>query len=128
MRLSYVGMLAFVLVGTLPLELFLGTKVYRRWRRLSRSVAPVLACFACWDLYAIAAGHWRFDPRQITGIVLPGGLPLEELLFFLVVPIASILTLEAVRRVRGWPVGDEPGGADADQAAGESHAGRSEPA
>jgi len=25
-----------------------------------------------------------------------------------VVPIAAVLTLEAVRAVRGWPVGDEP--------------------
>jgi hypothetical protein len=32
---------------------------------------------------------------------------LEELLFFIVVPVASVLTLEAVRRVRGWTVGDE---------------------
>jgi hypothetical protein len=28
-------------------------------------------------------------------------------LFFLVIPICSVLALEAVRRVRGWPVGDE---------------------
>ena len=36
------------------------------------------------------------------------GVPIEELLFFVVVPLASILTLEAVRSVRGWGVGDEP--------------------
>jgi hypothetical protein len=34
-------------------------------------------------------------------------LPLEEGLFFLVVPVCAILTLEAVRAVRGWQVGDE---------------------
>jgi hypothetical protein len=28
-------------------------------------------------------------------------------LFFVVVPAASVLTLEAVRTVRGWRVGDE---------------------
>ena len=33
---------------------------------------------------------------------------LEELLFFVVVPVAAIMTLEAVRVVRRWPVGDEP--------------------
>ena len=62
-----------------------------------------------WDLYAIARGQWTFDPRQILGVVLPGGLPIEEVAFFVVVPIAAVLTLEAVRTVRGWPVGDEPG-------------------
>jgi hypothetical protein len=36
-------------------------------------------------------------------VTLPGGLPLEEVLFFLVVPTASLLALEAVHLVRGWP-------------------------
>jgi hypothetical protein len=40
--------------------------------------------------------------------VLPGHLPVEEVLFFLVVPTCAIATLEAVRVVRHWPVGDEP--------------------
>ena len=33
-------------------------------------------------------------------------LPLDEVLFFIVIPCCAILTLEAVRAVRGWPVGD----------------------
>ena len=106
--LSYVGMLAFCLVGTLPLEVFLRVGVYRRVRRLALTLAPVLVVFLAWDLYAIAQGHWQFDPAQTLGVMLPGGLPLDELGFFVVVPIAAVLTLEAVRAVRGWPVGDEP--------------------
>ena len=104
---AYLGMLAFVVVGTLPLEPLLGTRVYARRRRLLLTLATVAPVFLLWDLYAIARGHWGFDPEQTVGVVLPGGLPLEELLFFLVVPIASVLTLEAVRAVRRWPVGDE---------------------
>ena len=101
-------MLAFCLVGTLPLELVLHVGVYRRARRLALTIAPVLAVFVTWDLYAIAQGHWQFDPAQTLGVVLPGGLPLDEVGFFVVVPIAAVLTLEAVRVVRGWRVGDEP--------------------
>ena len=56
---------------------------------------------------AIAAGHWSFDPRQTTGILLPGRLPLDELLFFLVVPLCAILGFEAVRAVLRLPAGDE---------------------
>ncbi len=103
---AYVTMLAFCLVGTLPLELVLHVGVYRRVRRLALTIAPVLAVFVAWDLYAISRGHWQFDPAQTLGVVLPGGLPLDELLFFLVIPLAAVLTLEAVRVVRGWPVGD----------------------
>ncbi|MSZ54049.1 MAG: lycopene cyclase domain-containing protein, partial [Actinobacteria bacterium] len=45
---------------------------------------------------------------QILGIFGPFGIPLEEFLFFLLVPIAAIMTIEAVRRVKHyWIVGDE---------------------
>lgn len=106
-RLGYVAVLAFVVLGTLPLELLLGVGVYRRWRRLLLALVPVAAVFVGWDLYAVAHGHWTFDDAQTLGVVLPGGLPVEEFAFFFVVPTAAVLTLEAVRRVRGWPVGDE---------------------
>ena len=109
-RLSYVAVLAFILLATAWLEVALLTRVYRRWRRLLASVLPVAAVFVLWDVYAIAQGHWTFDARRITGITLPGHLPLDEVAFFVVVPIAGILTLEAVRSVRGWSVGDEPPG------------------
>lgn len=106
-QLSYAGMLAFVVLATSPLELVLGARVYRRPRRLLLALLPVVPLFVAWDLYAISQRQWSFDPAQTLGVVLPGGLPVEELFFFLVVPVASILTLEAVRAVRGWPVGDE---------------------
>lgn len=106
-HLAYLGMLAFCLVGTLPLELWLGVRVYRQPRRLALTLLPVVVVFVVWDLYAVADGQWDFDGRQTLGVVLPGHLPVEELLFFVVVPICSVLALEAVRRVRGWPVGDE---------------------
>jgi lycopene cyclase domain-containing protein len=106
-QLAYLGMLAFCLLGTLPLELWLGVRVYRQWRRLALTLLPVAVVFFGWDLYAVAAGHWEFDPAQTLGVVLPGGVPVEELLFFLVVPTCAVLSFEAVRRVKGWPAGDE---------------------
>ena len=44
----------------------------------------------------------------ILGIFGPLGIPLEEFLFFLIVPLAALLTIEAVRTVKKhWEVGDE---------------------
>ena len=106
MRLAYLAVLAGCLLGTLPLELRLGTRVYARPRRLLLTLLPVLVVFGVWDVLAIRAGHWTYDPRQVTGIAI-GDLPLEELLFFLVIPVCAVLTLEAVRAVKGWRVGDE---------------------
>jgi lycopene cyclase domain-containing protein len=104
---SYVAVLVFVLVGSGWLEIALRTRVFRRPRRLLLTVIPVTLPFLIWDAYAISQGHWWFDTDRILGVYLPGEIPLDELLFFILIPIASILTLEAVRSVRGWPAGDE---------------------
>ena len=101
-HLAYLAVLAFCLLGTLPLEVRLGVRVYRRPRRLLLTLLPVVAVFYLWDVYAIAADHWSFDPAQTVGLVLPGGVPVEELLFFVVVPTCAVLAFEAVRRVKGW--------------------------
>ena len=106
-QLTYVAMLVFVLLATLPLELWLHTRVYARPGRLALTVLCAAPPFLVWDLWAVQTGQWSFDLEQTLGVVVPGGLPLEEVLFFVVVPVASVLALEAVRSVRGWPLGDE---------------------
>ena len=106
-HLSYLFVLAGCLVAALWLEPVLKVNVLRRWRRLLLTLVPVVVVFVLWDLAAIAAGHWTFDPAQTTGVVLPGGLPIDEVLFFVVVPICAILGFEAVRAVGRRPAGDE---------------------
>jgi lycopene cyclase domain-containing protein len=108
-RLTYLAVLAGCLLVTLPLELWLHTRVYARPARWLGAVGPVFVLFLGWDWYAIAHRQWSYDPRQITGVLLPGGIPVEEALFFVVVPTCAILAFEAVRAVRGWPAGDEAG-------------------
>jgi lycopene cyclase domain-containing protein len=92
-------MLGFVLIGTLPLHRFYGLTVLRQPRRLVAVIVPVATVFVVWDLVATSAGHWRFDPAQTFGVRL-WGLPLEEYAFFVVIPLAAILTFEAVSVVR----------------------------
>lgn len=108
-HLLYIGLLFACLLGTMPLELLLHTRVYARWRRLAATLTPVVLVFGTWDLVAAAQHTWRYDGRYLLGAYLPRHLPIEELLFFLVVPTCAILTLEAVRAVKPhWLVGDEP--------------------
>jgi lycopene cyclase domain-containing protein len=95
----YLGVLLGCLAGALWLEPILRVGVLRRWRRLLLTLLPVVVVFTAWDLAAVAAGHWSFDPAQTIGVLLPGRLPLEELLFFLVVPVCAVLGFEAVRTV-----------------------------
>jgi len=107
-QLAYLAMLVFTLLGSGWLEFVLKTGVYRRWRRWLLAITPGFLLFVLWDWYAIRAGHWWFDSDQTLGWFGPFGIPVEEYGFFIVVPIAAILTLEAVRRVkRHWIFGDE---------------------
>jgi lycopene cyclase domain-containing protein len=105
-HLTYVAVLAGCLAGALWLEVVVRTRVLRRWRRLLLTLVPVVAVFLGWDAYAVVQRHWSFDPAQTTGVVV-ARVPLEEVLFFVVVPVCAVLAFEAVRAVRGWPAGDE---------------------
>ena len=108
LKFGYLAMLAFTVVGSFWLELILKIGVLRRIKRALLSIVPVAIPFIIWDAYAIRNGHWKFDPEQILGIYGPFRIPLEEFLFFLIVPMAAIMTIEGVRTVKKhWPVGDE---------------------
>src|SRR3954453_12403481 len=104
-HLTYLGLLAGCLVVTAPLELVLRVRVYARWRRLLVALVPEFVVFVVWVLYAIAAGHWDYSAARTLGVRLSGGIPVEEVLFFLVVPVCGVLALEAVRKVTGWDAG-----------------------
>lgn len=97
--MTYLLVLAGIVLVTFPLGIWTG--VYAQWKRLALSLLPVLVVFIAWDVYGIDRGHWRFDAAQTTGVRI-GSVPLEELLFFVVVPVASVIALEAVRKARGW--------------------------
>jgi lycopene beta-cyclase len=89
-------LLGACLLITLPLEFVLGARVYRRPLALVLAVLPVVMIFSIWDLIGIYRQHWSYNVRFVTGIELPPALPLEELAFFLVIPICGLLTYEAV--------------------------------
>ena len=107
-RFTYLGLLLGCLVVTAPLELVLRVRVYARWRLLLLAVLPEFLVFVVWVLYAIAQGHWDYSATRTLDVRLPGGIPVEEVLFFLVVPLCSVLALEAVRKVTGWDAGYPP--------------------
>ncbi len=101
-RYQYLLLMAGCLAITLPLEVVLRARVYRRPRRLLLALLPVLVVFVAWDVLGIVRGHWTYSERYTTGILLPLDVPLEELVFFVVIPICALLTYEAVGTVLGW--------------------------
>ena len=94
-RWQYLIVLAACLAITAPLELF-GAGVYRQPWRTVRAVLPVALVFLIWDAVAIAASVWTYNPRYITGVPSASASRLEELLFFIVIPLCGLLTYNAV--------------------------------
>jgi lycopene cyclase domain-containing protein len=92
---QYLLVLAACLAITAPLE-FLGDGVYRQPWRTACAVLPVAAVFVIWDAIAIAAHVWTYNPLYVTGIELIGHIPIEESLFFVVIPLCGLLTYNAV--------------------------------
>lgn len=98
-RYQYLAVMAACVLVTLPLEVIVGARVWRQPGRLVKALAPAFAVFVLWDLWATASGTWGFSSTYTVGIEAPGGMAVEELLFFVVVPVCGLLTLEAVRRL-----------------------------
>jgi lycopene cyclase domain-containing protein len=101
-RYQYLALMGLCVLVTLPLELLLRARVYRRPRALLLSLLPVVVVFSVWDVVGIARDHWTYNQRYVTGIELVLGMPLEELVFFVVIPVCGLLTYEAVGTVLGW--------------------------
>lgn len=77
----------------------LGVKIYRQGKRLLLSMIPVSILFLLWDVVAIVRGHWFFGNDMLPVRIL-GLLPVEEVLFFIIIPYCSINTYECFREIR----------------------------
>jgi lycopene cyclase domain-containing protein len=97
-RWQYLIALAACLAITLPLEIF-GDGVYRQAWRAVRAIVPVAVVFVLWDEVAIAAHVWTYNRAYIAGVDIPFQMPIEEVLFFAVIPVCALLTYSAVSAI-----------------------------
>lgn len=96
--------LALILVWALPplaLQLAYGAPTLWRLRRPALlAVVPPTLYLAAADSVAIAEGIWTINPQRSTGWLLPGALPMEEFVFFL---LTNVLIAFSVLLVRATP-------------------------
>lgn len=87
-------------LGTLIVPLLLSfeprLRFWCKWPGLFTGIGVMAAVFIAWDAVFTANGVWGFNPRYLTGPHL-GGLPLEEWLFFVVVPYSCTFNYEVMR-------------------------------
>jgi lycopene cyclase domain-containing protein len=90
-------------VIAVPLVLSFDKRVafYKTWRYFFPGLAVAAAIFLAWDVWFTDMGIWGFNDRYLVGIRFLG-LPLEEWLFFLVVPYACIFLYETLRAYTDW--------------------------
>ena len=90
-------MLVLVLAGAVPLLLSLWPPLefWHNIRALFYSLAAILILFGAWDVFATYRGHWQFSPHGVWAFRVVN-LPLEEVLFFVVIPFCCIFTWEAI--------------------------------
>ncbi len=79
----------FVLSFYPPLEF------YRHPKALIFTLGVILLVFGAWDVFAVFRQHWYFDPLGVWPVRIVN-LPLEEVLFFIIIPFCCIFTWEVL--------------------------------
>ncbi|MDD5108182.1 MAG: lycopene cyclase domain-containing protein [Candidatus Omnitrophica bacterium] len=97
---EYMVVLILSIVVPFLLSFWPGLKFYRNIRSLFISVFLIVIIFGSWDIFATYRGHWYFNPRGVWGFRVIN-LPLEEVLFFVVIPFCCIFTWEAIKYLGG---------------------------
>lgn len=80
-----------------PLLLSFDKKVafYKHWKYLLPAILVNATLFVLWDMYFTKHGVWSFNPDYICGLYL-FNLPIEEVLFFIVVPYSCAFIYECL--------------------------------
>ncbi|WP_321996775.1 lycopene cyclase domain-containing protein [Draconibacterium orientale] len=84
--------------GAVPLLLSFDKRLqfYKQWKYVFPSILLVALVYIVFDVNFTNLGIWGFNPEYLSGIYL-FSLPLEEILFFVVIPYASIFLHESIR-------------------------------
>jgi lycopene cyclase domain-containing protein len=92
---EYLMVLTVSLAVPLILSFYPPLRFYRNLRALIASIILIVVIFGLWDILATFRGHWQFNPASVYSLKI-ANLPLEEVLFFVVIPFCCIFTWEAI--------------------------------
>jgi lycopene cyclase domain-containing protein len=93
---TYFLILAASLAGPLFLSFDKKVAFYKNWKYVFPAMIIPAILYIIWDFYFTAKGVWSFNETYVTGINVYN-LPLEEVLFFLIVPYCCIFIYACIR-------------------------------
>lgn len=94
-QFTYLALMVFVAAPFLWKFRDRNLKLHARLLPAFLAMALVAVPFVVWDVMVTEAGHWSFSDIYTLGFRI-AGLPFEEVLFFIVVPLTAILVWETV--------------------------------
>jgi len=94
-------MTALILAGILPfiLSFYPRLKFWQNLRPLISSIGLIVVIFGIWDIFAVYRGHWYFNPQGVWNFRIIN-LPIEEVLFFVIIPFCCIFTWETIKYIK----------------------------
>jgi len=93
---TYFIILAAAIVFPVLLSFDKKVAFYRRWKYLFPAMFITAFVFIAWDVFFTRRGVWGFSPEHLSGLHILS-IPVEEWLFFLVIPYASVFTFDVVK-------------------------------
>lgn len=96
MQWTYLLLDILCIAGPLALSFDKKVAFYKKWRFVGWSIFAASSLFIIWDIIFTKLGIWKFNPDYVYPFRI-GGLPFEEILFFVVVPYASVFIYECLK-------------------------------
>jgi lycopene cyclase domain-containing protein len=93
---TYFIILAASVAGPLALSFDKKVAFYKKWKFVFPAMILPCSLYIAWDMYFTHIGVWNFNETYITGINI-GNLPVEEVLFFIIVPYCCLFIYECIR-------------------------------
>ena len=94
MSLLYLGYMVLVSIGIVSLiHVFRISFSAKQIRSAACAIGIMAPVFVFWDVLAVSRGHWSFGLEPTLNVVIHNQ-PLEEMLFFILIPAFGIVLWE----------------------------------
>ncbi len=87
--MEYISILLLVFLFTLYFDWKLHVHLYQSRKESLQIPLIFFVIGTLWDSFAVYRGHWSFNGTGLIGLTI-GYLPIEEYLFFLIIPYSII--------------------------------------